>query len=396
MKRSDSGRILTTHAGSLPRPKGLVELFVALSKREEVDAGSLAEGVHEATAGAVQLQREVGIDVGNDGEQSRESFFTYVQHRLSGFGESSERAMGSRKMLADVFLEGFIEQKMPDFSRTSVSLMTTPKAVGEVRHETLGPLEAECAGFEQAMSAAVGDDACFAETFMTSASPGIVCAGMLNEHYASDDDYVTAVADALRQEYEHIVSRGHVLQLDCPDLAMERHIAWADRPLEEFQRYVARNVAAINRAIEGLPRDRVRMHVCWGNYEGPHHLDVPLEEVLPLYLEANVGAFLFPFANPRHAHEWRALAKFPPAHDQLIVAGVIDTTTNYVEHPQVVADRIVMVAEAVGDARRVLASTDCGFGTAAGFGEVAPGVVREKLRSLRAGADLASQALFGA
>lgn len=395
MKRSD-GRILTTHAGSLPRPKGLVELFVALSKREAVDAGSLAEGVREATEGAVRLQGEVGIDVANDGEQSRESFFTYVQHRLSGFGGSGPDGpkMGARKMLADVFLEGFIEQKMADFSRTSVSLMTTPKAVGEIRHETIGPLREECDRFESALRQAQ-DERVFEETFMTSASPGIVCAGMLNEFYASDDDYVTAVADAMRPEYEHIVSRGHVLQLDCPDLAMERHIAWSDRPLAEFQRYVERNVAAINRAIEGLPRDRVRLHVCWGNYEGPHHLDVPLEDVLPLYLEANVGAFLLPFANPRHAHEWRALSMYPPAHDQLIIAGVIDTTTNYVEHPQVVADRIVMVAEAVGDASRVLAGTDCGFGTAAGFGEVAPGVVREKLRSLREGADVASGVLFG-
>ncbi|MEX0683704.1 MAG: methionine synthase [Dehalococcoidia bacterium] len=385
MQRSD-GRILTTHAGSLPRTPKLVDLFVALSKREPVDPSELAAEVHTATVDAVRHQREVGIDVGNDGEQARESFFTYVQHRLTGYG-----GQNNRPLMRDIMLPTFLDYKLPDFSRKSVSLITAPMAVAEVTHSTIEPLREECDGFDDALAEAGG----FSETFMTVASPGIVCAGMLNSHYATDDDYVTAVADALSPEYEYIISRGYVLQLDCPDLAMERHVAHADGSLADFQTYVRRNIAAINRAIEGLPRDRIRLHVCWGNYEGPHHLDVPLEDVLPLYYEANVGALLLPFANPRHQHEWRALSKFPPSHDTLIIAGVIDTTTNYVEHPQVVADRIVMIAEALGDPRRVLAGTDCGFGTAAGFGEVAPGVVWEKLRSLRAGADLASATLFG-
>jgi 5-methyltetrahydropteroyltriglutamate--homocysteine methyltransferase len=386
VKRSEN-RILTTHAGSLPRPPKLVDLFVALSKREPVDKDELAEEVRAATVDAVRNQREAGIDVGNDGEQSRESFFTYVQHRLSGYGGQS-----ARPIMRDILFPTFLDYKMPDFSRKSVTLMQAPMAVGEVSHATLQPLRDECDGFEAALNECGGG---FAKTFMTAASPGIVCAGMLNDHYPSDDDYVAAVADALRPEYEHIVSRGHILQLDCPDLAMERHGAYADHPLEDFQACVRRNIAAINRAIEGIPRDRVRMHVCWGNYEGPHHLDVPLEDVLPLFYEANAGALLLPFANPRHQHEWRALMKYPPPHDWLVIAGVIDTTTNYVEHPEVVADRIELVASAVGDPRRVLAGTDCGFGTAAGFGEVAPGVVWEKLRSLRAGADLATKRLLG-
>jgi 5-methyltetrahydropteroyltriglutamate--homocysteine methyltransferase len=386
MKRSD-GRILTTHAGSLPRPPKLLDLLVSVSKREAVDEAQLAAEVHTATVDVIRKQRDAGIDIGNNGEEARESFFTYVQHRLTGYGGTS-----NRPIMRDVFVEGFLEQKLPDFNRKSVTLMGAPQAIAEVTHATIEPLRAECDDFDAALAEVGGG---FGETFMTAASPGIVCAGMLNAHYASDDDYVTAVAEALRPEYEYIVSRGYVLQLDCPDLAMERHVAYADAPLADFQAYVRRNIAAINRAIAGLPRDQVRMHVCWGNYEGPHHLDVPLEDVLPLYYEANAGALLLPFANPRHQHEWRALQKYPPPHDWLIIAGVIDTTTNYIEHPQVVADRLECVAESVGDPRRVLATTDCGFGTAAGFGEVAPGVVWEKLRALRAGADIASARLFG-
>jgi 5-methyltetrahydropteroyltriglutamate--homocysteine methyltransferase len=217
---------------------------------------------------------------------------------------------------------------------------------------------------------------------------------MLNEHYHTYEDYVFAVAEGLRPEYEHIVSRGFVLQLDCPDLAMERHTSFAGKELSEFQRFVATNIEAISRATKGLPSDRIRLHACWGNYEGPHHHDVPLEAVLPLLYEANAGAFVLPLANPRHAHEWRLFERYPLPADALIVAGVIDTTTNYVEHPEVVAERISNVAEAAGDPSRVLAGTDCGFATSAGFGEVAEEVVWEKLRTLRAGADLASERLF--
>ncbi len=393
MKRSD-GRILTTHAGSLPRPPKLLDLLVSLSKREPVAAASLAAEVRAATADAIRKQIDAGIDVGNNGEEARESFFTYVQRRLTGYGGQS-----NRQLMRDILLEGFLEHKLPDFSRKSVSLMTAPKAIGDVNHGTIEPLREECDGFDAALGEAGGGfgeaGGGFGETFMTAASPGIVCAGMLNAHYTTDDDYVTAVADALRPEYEYIVSRGYVLQLDCPDLAMERHVVFADRPLADFQAYVRRNIAAINRAVAGLPAERIRMHVCWGNYEGPHHLDVPLEDVLPLYYEANVGALLLPFANPRHQHEWRALQKYPPPHNWLIIAGVIDTTTNYIEHPQVVADRLECVAMAIGDPRRVLGGTDCGFGTAAGFGECAPSVVWGKLRALRAGADIAGARLLG-
>jgi 5-methyltetrahydropteroyltriglutamate--homocysteine methyltransferase len=387
MKQSD-GRVLTTHTGSLPSSPALVQMFVALSKGGEVDPAAFAREVEDVTQRVVRKQLEVGIDVGNNGEQARESFFTYVQHRLSGFGGE-----GTRQVMSDIMaFPSFVQMKLPEYTgRTMVDMMRGPKAIGEVRHSTLEPLRAECDAYEAAIQA---QDTGFAESFMTAASPGIVCAGMPNEYYDSYEDYVFAVAEAMRPEYEEIVSRGFALQLDCPDLAMERHTSFGGKELAEFQRFGSTNIEAINRAIEGLPRDRIRLHACWGNYEGPHHHDVSLEDVLPLIYEAEVGAFVLPLANPRHAHEWRLFERYPLPADALIVAGVIDTTTNYVEHPEVVAERIERVTGAVGDPSRVLAGTDCGFGTAAGFGEVAEEVVWEKLRSLRAGADLASKRLF--
>jgi len=387
MERS-AKRILTTHAGSLPRTQALVQMMGALSKREPVDEAALAREVEEGARRVVQHQIEAGIDIGNNGEQPRESFFTYVQHRLSGYEGESDRPI-PRDIVA---FRSYLQLKLPEFSRSTVNLLRGPKAVGEVRHLGLGPIERECADYQRILGEQEGG---FVESFMTAASPGIVAAGLLNEHYASYEDYVFAVAGALRPEYEHIVSQGFVLQLDCPDLAMERHASYADRSLEEFQGFVRTNVSALNRALENIAPDRVRLHACWGNYEGPHHLDVPVEAILPLLYEANVGAIVLPLANPRHAHEWRCFQRQPLPGNMLLVAGVIDTTTNYVEHPETVARRIERVAQAVGDATRVLAGTDCGFDTSAGLGQVAEEVVWEKLRALRAGADLATQRLFG-
>ena len=229
---------------------------------------------------------------------------------------------------------------------------------------------------------------------MTAPSPGIVASAMRNDHYASDADYLAALANALRIEYEAIVAHGFLLQLDCPDLALELHITYQDRPLGEFVGFVETVVAAINGALANVPAERVRLHVCWGNYEGPHDCDVPLEEILPVLLQAKVGALVLPFANPRHAHEYRCLGKQRIGDDQVLVAGVIDTLTNFVEHPQVVADRIEAVARAVGDASRVIAGTDCGFDTSAGMGRVADDVVWAKLRALTEGARLASKRLL--
>jgi 5-methyltetrahydropteroyltriglutamate--homocysteine methyltransferase len=284
----------------------------------------------------------------------------------------------------------FLRLKLPEFSKELVSLLHAPKAIGEVRHLGVGPVDEECRRFTRIVAE---EKTAFREPFMTAASPGIVTSVLLNEHYGSHEEYVSAVADALRPEYEQIVSHGFVLQIDSPDLAMERHTLFADKPLDEFLRFAETNVAALNRALEGIPRDRVRLHACWGNYEAPHHLDVPLDAIVPLLYQARVGALVLPLANPRHGHEWRCFQRAPLPESMLLVAGVIDTTTNFVEHTEVVADRLERVASAVGDPARVLAGTDCGFATAAGLVSVAEEVVWEKLRSLRAGADLASERL---
>ena len=387
MKRSDD-RILTTHAGSLPRSPALLEMLVRLSKREPVDAAALAREVEASTRHVIVRQLAAGIDVGNDGEQPRESFLTYVQHRMSGFSGASERPI----MRDIVQFQSFLALKLPDFSRTMVSLLNAPRATGPVRYLDRSAVDAECTALARLVADAPGR---FVETFMTAASPGIVAAAMANAHYATLDEYVLALAEALSVEYRAIVEHGLVLQLDCPDLAMERHTLFADRPLADFLRWVDLVVGAINHAIAGIPPDRVRLHVCWGNYEAPHTLDVPLEEILPRLYAARVGALVVSMANPRHAHEHRCFARYPLPDGMLLVAGVVDTTTNYVEHPEVVADRIELAARAVGDPHRVLAGTDCGFATAAGLGEVAEDVVWEKLAALRAGADLATRRLLG-
>ena len=387
MQRSER-RILTTHAGSLPRPAALTEMFVRKSRREPVDEQALEQAVRESTRRVVARQQETGVDVGNDGEQARESFFTHVQHRMSGFGGTSQRPV----FRDIVHFPSFLALRLPDFSRIMVNLLAAPKAVGDVRYVDRGPLERECAAYRTIVGEAGMP---FVESFMTAPSPGIVATAMMNEHYDRFEDYLAAIGVALRTEYEYIVAQGFVLQIDCPDLAMERHTSFQDRPLEDFLRFIDATVATINAALADVPPDRVRLHVCWGNYEAPHLFDVPLEDILPRIAAARVGALVLSMANPRHAHEHRVLARHPLPPGMLLVAGVIDTTTNYVEHPDLVADRIELAARAVGDPRRVIAGTDCGFETAAGLGEVAEEVVWEKLRALRAGADLATRRLLG-
>jgi 5-methyltetrahydropteroyltriglutamate--homocysteine methyltransferase len=381
-------RILTTHAGSLPRPKALVELFTRQSRGEPVDATALAQAIEASTRHVIARQLESGVDVGNNGEQPRESFFTHVRHRMSGFGGTSQRPV----MRDITHYQSFLTLKLPDFSRTMVSLMSAPQAIGDVRYVDPGPLERECAEYQRLLGEQQGY---FVESFMTAPSPGIVACAMMNAFYPSLDDYVGAVGDALRTEYEAIVARGFLLQIDAPDLAMERHTLFADRPLGDFLAFVDTVVTTINRAIAGIPRERVRLHVCWGNYEGPHTFDVPLQDVLPRLFTARVGAIMLALGNPRHAHEHRVLARHPLPPGMSLVAGVIDTTTNYVEHPEVVAERLEHAAAAVGDPTRLQAGTDCGFDTSAGLGEVAEEIVWEKLRALRAGADLAARRLFG-
>jgi len=378
---TSQSRILVTHAGSLPRPKALAELHGRRSRGEVVDDGELTAAIAEATAASIAAQRDVGIDIGNDGEQARESFVTYVQHRMTGFGDSSHRAL--MRDLADH--PDYLELAAPRYARMKVNLMAAPAAIAPIEYKDTKEIAAECA---------LARDAGFAETFMTAASPGIVASAMENRFYSTRDEYVRAVAAALATEYRFITDQGLLLQIDAPDLAMERHTLFADAPLSEFLEWVSLVIDATNDALAGIDPSRVRLHVCWGNYEGPHTRDVALDEILPLLYEARVGALVLSMANARHAHEHACFTRRPlPAHMALI-AGVIDTTSNYVEHEEVVAERIERIANAVGDPHRVLAATDCGFDTSAGIGDVAPSVVWEKLRALRAGADRASGRLF--
>jgi 5-methyltetrahydropteroyltriglutamate--homocysteine methyltransferase len=388
MLRSEK-RILTTHAGSLPRSKELADLFGRLSRHEAVDHAALGREIEDSTRRVVKLQLECGIDVGNNGEQARESFFTYVQHRMSGFGGVSQRPAISDVWSYPSFLESMARMR----SRATVDLLHAPKAIGEVHYVDRRPLEKECADFLR-IKAEMHPG--FAESFMTAPSPGIIAAAMLNEHYPRLEDYVIALSEALRVEYEAIAARGMVLQIDAPDLAMERHVSYAGRPLGDFLGFVDLVVAGINRALANVPREQARLHVCWGNYEGPHNRDVELDEILPHLLQARVGALLLSMANPRHEHEYQCFAPHPIPPDMVVIAGVIDTTTNYVEHPEVVAGRIERLARVLGDPQRVMAATDCGFETASGFATVAEEIVWEKLRALRDGAALASRRLFGA
>jgi 5-methyltetrahydropteroyltriglutamate--homocysteine methyltransferase len=387
MKLSE-GRILTTHAGSLPRPRALTELYARRAHGEPVEQAKLDQAAREATRWAVAKQREAGVDVANDGEQAREGFFLYVQHRMSGFGGRWKRPPW--KDLASY--PEFMAQRREWLSRReAVSNFDPPMAVGEVRYANRAALDEEIAQFEAALQAAGG---AFAEVFMTAPSPGIVAAALKNRHYATEEAYLDALAEALRVEFEAAVERGWLLQIDAPDLALERHISYAERPVREFVGFVERVIASINRALRNVPRERVRLHVCWGNYEGPHDRDVALREILPTILQANVGGFVLPFANPRHSHEVDLFKEIRLQDDQALVAGVIDTTTNYIEHPEVVAERLQRAARAVGDPRRVLAGTDCGFDTSAGMGRVASDVAWGKLKAMRQGADLASERLF--
>jgi 5-methyltetrahydropteroyltriglutamate--homocysteine methyltransferase len=387
MRRSEE-RILTTHTGSLPRPPELTRLYVRRARGESVDPAELDRLGRAALRGILRKQAEAGVDIGNNGEQQREGFFLHIRHRMSGFGGSWQRRTRADALRYPIFRQ-MMDQQLA--AREAVSnIAGPPKAIGEVRSLGTAAIEAECADFRAALDE-TGTH--FVEPFLTAPSPGIVAGAMKNEYYDSEEAYLAALGTALRSEYETIVGRGFLLQLDCPDLALERHLSYQDRPLGDFLGFVERVVATINSALENVPREKVRLHVCWGNYEGPHDCDVPLADILPIIQKANVGAFFFPFANPRHAHEYHVLEKLPLSEDQLIIAGVIDSLTNFVEHPEVVAERIERVAAAIGDPHRVIAGTDCGFDTSAGMGRVAEDVVWAKLTALAEGARLASERL---
>jgi 5-methyltetrahydropteroyltriglutamate--homocysteine methyltransferase len=385
MKRSDQ-RILTTHVGSLPRTTALRDLLVRQDRGEHIDPATLARESEAAVRHVVARQIEAGVDVGNDGEQPRVGFSTYPAKRMRGFGGESKR-----RMSRDIAEHPDYMARLARMRAGSARINDAPQAVSEIAYTDLGEATAECELFQHCVAGTKG----FAEPFMTAASPGVIATIMLDAFYGSHERYIKALAREMRREYELIVARGFVLQLDCPDLAMERTRFFQDESLDGFLAAVALHIDAINEAIATIPPDRVRLHLCWGNYDGPHTHDVPLEPLLPIIYRAKVGALSLPLASPRHQHELKAFRRHPLPNDMLFLPGVIDSTTNVVEHPEVVADRIVAAVAAVGDRTRVLASVDCGFGTFAGSTLVEESVVWAKLRTLREGADLATRQLWG-
>jgi len=386
MKQSEQ-RILTTHVGSLPRARELSDLLIADEARQPIDHARLEVLAAEGVQSVVARQVGAGLDVINDGEQPRVGFQTYVSRRLEGFGGSSIREpfkdFADYPDFADIWVKrGMVMSKVFD----------APTAQQEVVYKDLAPATRECDLFDAALAQQSGK---YVEPFMTAASPGIVCTTLRNAWYDSHEAYVRAVARELRKEYELIVSRGYVLQLDCPDLAMEWHGMFQNGSLRQFQDAVAIHIDAINEALVNIPRDRVRLHLCWGNYDGPHDCDVPLEDILPIVYGAKVAAFSVEFANPRHQHEYAAIKKHPLPKDVILIPGVIDSTVNYIEHPQVVCNRILEAVAVTGDRERVIAGCDCGFGTFAGWEMVAASVVYKKFEALAEGARLASRQLWG-
>ena len=383
-------RLLTTHAGSLPRPKTLVHLLAAQASGEEINPAALAKEVEAATAHVIAKQVESGVDIINDGEVGRESFFTYVRHRMTGFGGQGQRRAMRDILMYPSFLEYLLRIRA---ANESVSLLAPPAAVGEVKYKDTAAIDAECARLRSHLDASGKKPA---GAFMTAPSPGIIAAAMENKHYDSLDAYVEAVGKALSVEYRAIVDAGFDLQIDAPDLAMERHTLFADKPLGDFLTFARSVVEAINNATRGLAGERIRLHVCWGNYNGPHECDEPIANIWPAIEKANVGGFVISLANPRHEHEIGFFKGNVLPKRAKLVAGAIDTTSNYVEHPEVVAGRLQRAVDAVGDPSRVLAGTDCGFETSAGYVMIPEDVVWAKLRALRDGAALASQRVFGA
>jgi 5-methyltetrahydropteroyltriglutamate--homocysteine methyltransferase len=377
-------RILTTHVGSLPRNDKLSDLLVRQEAGETFDAKEMASELDKAVTHVVNKQASAGIDIGNDGEQQRVGFQTYVPQRMSGFGGVSKRRRGKE---FEEFPE-LVASLLRRFPHTSKQ-QNAPECQAELKYLDIKPIESELARFKRI---AAGK---FSEQFMTAPSPGIVSTTMLNAFYDSHDAYLAAIAREMRNEYLAIHKAGLILQIDAPDLAMDRTMMYRDLDDAAFVKRVEAHVAAINAGIEGIPRDRVRLHVCYGNWEGPHIHDVPLGTILPAIYQAKVGALSIEFSNPRHAHEYGALKKHPLPKDMLLVPGVVETTSNFVEHPEVVARRIEEAVSVVGDRERIIASTDCGFGTFTNREWVIEPAVWLKLRAVREGADIASARLWG-
>ncbi|MBN2970716.1 cobalamin-independent methionine synthase II family protein [Roseomonas aeriglobus] len=369
--------IETTHVDSLPRGDALTPLLLARDKGQPYDAAEFDHLVQAAVDEAVAQQVAAGVSIVSDGELGKVGYSTYMIERLEGFGGHIDR-----RPAADLAAH-------PDLARKLSAIMgsqdfTRASCLGPVRLKTLAPLHDDIRRFRIALDRAGGA----ARAFMNAASPGLITAFQVNRHYPSHEAYLADLVDAMRPEYEAIVAAGFDLQLDCPDLAMSRHTGYQDQSDAEFVRTATANVEALNAATATIPADRMRMHICWGNYEGPHDHDIPLDRVIDTVIAARPATILFEAANPRHEHEWTVWRDAALPDDKVLAPGLIDTCSNYVEHPELIAQRIERFAAIVGK-DRVIASTDCGFGTFAGYGKIDPGVTWKKLRALRDGADMA-------
>jgi 5-methyltetrahydropteroyltriglutamate--homocysteine methyltransferase len=379
--KTSKDRILTTHVGSLPRSKAVTDVVFARERGEPLDIDAARETIRTAVLDAVRRQRAAGIDVASDGEMSKISYATYIKDRLTGFDGDSPRQPPKD-------LEEF-----PAFLRRQAGSGGTPtyrrpSCVGEIRVKDMEPVAEDIRNFRQALA-----EIPVTEGFMNAASPGVIALFQPNQHYPDHASYLEALADAMQPEYEAIVSAGFVLQLDSPDLGLGRHMMFKDRSDEEYQRLATLHVEALNHATRNIPADRMRLHVCWGNYEGPHHCDAPMSMVLPIALRARPQALLFEASNPRHAHEWTVFRDARIPDDKILVPGVLDSTTNFIEHPELVAERIGRFADIVGR-ERVMAGTDCGFSTFAGFGAVDEDIVYAKFGAMAEGARIASKRLW--
>ena len=381
MQRS-TDRILTTHTGSLPRPVDLAATLQALDAGTTPDPAAFDARVQRAVADIVRQQVDAGVDIINDGEQGKVGYSTYVKHRLTGFEGQSRVPV--RADWAD-FPEAAARQGMG--SQTAIA---RPACNGPIAWKDIGAVQKDIAQLQAALSGVQP-----AEVFMTAASPGVIAHFLRNEYYPSREAYLARLADVMKEEYDAIAQAGFVLQIDCPDLAMGRHLAFPDLSTTEFLRIAEANVEALNHALRDIPPDRLRLHLCWGNYEGPHHRDIPLKDILSIVLKARPQALSLEGANPRHEHEWAVFQGVKLPEDKLLIPGVLDSTTNFIEHPELIAQRLVRYADVVGK-ENVIAGSDCGFGTfARSTYQVEPEIVWAKLRAMAEGARLASTALWG-
>ena len=376
-------RILTTHVGSLPRSGAVTDLVFAQERGEAIDAASFSQVIGDAVDDAVARQVASGVDLVSDGEMSKISYATYIKDRITGFDGDSDRTPP-----AD--LEAFPSFMARQNKGGGTPTYRRPKCVGPVAPKTLAPLEDDLAHMKAALAAHKPTGG-----FMNSASPGVIALFQPNEHYKTQDEYLEALAEAMRPEYEAIVGAGLILQLDSPDLGLGRHMMYKDRSDADYLLLIGQHVAVLNHALRNVPADRVRMHVCWGNYEGPHHCDVEMGVILPTLMNAKPAGLLFETSNPRHAADWNYFVEMADIipEDKILIPGVIDSTTNFIEHPRVVAERIERYAGIIGR-ERVIAGTDCGFSTFAGFGVVDPEIVYAKLATLAEGAAIASARLW--